>query len=73
MMAYQNGLLRDELDEFKRYQKQHDLREDGSKPKGAGDTREDSPELMTDDMKSARSQRPMLDMCKGKVEVTCYQ
>ena len=34
MMAYQNGLLQDELDELKRYQKQHDLREDGSKPKG---------------------------------------
>ena len=61
MMAYQNGLLQDELDELKRYQKQHDLREDGSKPKGVGDTREDSPELMTDDMKSARSQRSMLD------------
>ena len=30
-------------------------------PKGVGDTREDSPELMTDDMKSARSQRSMLD------------
>ena len=61
MMAYQNGLLQDELDELKRYQKQHNLREDGSKPKETGDTREDSPELMTDNMKSARSQRSMLD------------
>ena len=79
MMAHQNGLLQDELDELKRYQKQHDLREDGSKPQGVGDTREDSPGLMTDDMKSARSQRSMLDpfvpstsIRKGKVEVACY-
>ena len=68
MMAYQNGLLQDELDELKRYQKQHDLREDGSKPKGVGDTREDSPELMTDDMKSARSQRSMLDPLSNRFQ-----
>ena len=41
MMAHQNGLLQDELDELKKYQKQYDLRADGSKPKAVGDTRED--------------------------------
>ena len=60
-MASQNRLLQEELDELNQRLKQHNLRKEGSKAKGAGDTREDSPELMSDDMKSARSQKSLLD------------
>ena len=67
MMAYQNTLLQEELDELNQQLKRHDLREERSKPKGAGDTREDSPELMTDDMKKS-----ILDpLSNPKVEVAC--
>ena len=78
MMANQNGLLQDELDELKKYQKQHDLREDGSKLKGVGDTREDSPRV--DDRRHEISSVPKVNVgpvvqsisiCKGKVEVAC--
>ena len=61
MMAAQNRLLQEEIDDLNQQIKLHDFRGEDSKPKGVGDSREDSPELMTDDMKSARSQKSLLD------------
>ena len=80
MMAVQNRLLQEEIDDLNQHMKHYDFRGEGSKPKGVGDTREDSPEL-TEDMKSARSQKSHLDplshpfQCfsrQGEAESICH-
>lgn len=53
-IAAQNLSLQEGLEKL-HSRRDFDLREEKSKPKGDGDTREDSPELMTEDMKSART------------------
>ena len=47
MMAAQNRLLQEEIDDLNQQMRPHDFRGEDSKPKGVGDTQEDSPELMT--------------------------
>ena len=58
MMAAQNRLLLEEMDDPNQQVKQHDFRGEESKSKGLGDTQEDSP---ADDMRSAWSQKSELD------------
>ena len=62
MMAVQNRLLQEEIDDLNQRMKHYDFRGEGSNPKGVGDTQEDSPELMTEDKKSAWSQKSHLDL-----------
>ena len=57
MMAVQDRLLHGENDDLNQQMKYHDFREEGTKHKGVSDAREDSPELLPEEMKSARSQK----------------
>ena len=79
MMAHQNGLLQDELGELKRYEKHHDLREDGSKPKRGrryprGFARVDDRRHEVGSIAKVNVGPVVqsISICKGKVKVACY-